>query len=229
MLILLAISDIHERVKNISKLASEIESSGIKLDAVIVAGDLTYFKGVNTATRILIELKNKLKVNYVFFIPGNCDDPELLSVNKVNHEVVNIHKNPVNFKNYLLYGIGGGGISPFNTLIEFSEEEFREHISLLEKTRSDVENTIIVTHQPIHGFFDNVNGLNIGSVIFREFLETYQPLLWITGHVHENSGWTTFNRTTIVHPGPFMHGYYALVELDNKAPRVIGVNIYKLK
>jgi len=228
-MIVLAISDIHERAKNISKLVSEIASLDLKVDFVIVAGDLTYFKSINTARKILLEIKNTLNTGHVFFVPGNCDDPALLSMKEVNSGVINLHRNPIEFGIYTLYGVGGGGISPFNTLIEFSEEEFREHINYFKYTRSDMTNTIIVTHQPIYGFFDEVNGLNAGSITFREFLEIYQPLLWITGHIHENSGYSVHGRTTIVHPGPFMRGYYALIRLDDMRPRVLEVKIFKLK
>jgi len=228
-LILLAISDIHDRVKQISRVASEIDSLGIRVDAVIVAGDLTYFKGVETAKRILVELKEALRPKYVFFVPGNCDDPATLNISKIDHGIVNIHRNTAQIEIYVLYGVGGGGISPFNTLIEFSEEELRESINRIIEVHGDTANTIIVTHQPIYGFFDDVDGLNIGSKAFREFLDKHQPLLWITGHVHENSGYTVSGKTTIIHPGPLMRGHYALVKLDDKTPRVLEVNVYKLK
>jgi Icc-related predicted phosphoesterase len=228
-LILLAISDIHDRVKQISRVASEIDSLGIRVDATIVAGDLTYFKGAQTAKRILVELKEKLKSEYVLFVPGNCDDPATLNISEINHGITNIHGNVAQIGIYVLYGVGGGGISPFNTLIEFSEEELRKYINYIREVHGDMSNTIIVTHQPIYGFFDDVNGLNIGSKAFREFLDKHQPLLWITGHVHENSGYTVSGKTTIIHPGPLMHGQYALVKLDDKTPRVLEVGIYKLK
>jgi Icc-related predicted phosphoesterase len=229
-MIILAISDIHERVKKLAKLVLEVSSLNLKIDVVIVAGDLTYFKSVNTAKRVLLEVKNALEVNHVFFVPGNCDDPALLSVKEIESGIINLHRNLVKFKNYVFYGIGGGGISPFNTLIEFSEEEFREHIYYFKNINyGEAANTILITHQPIYGFYDKVNSLNIGSRSFREFLGEEKPLLWITGHVHENSGYTISGRTVIVHPGPFMHGYYAIIELSDTEPSVLRVSIFKIQ
>jgi len=196
------------------------------LDVVIIAGDLTYFKSVTTAIKILKELKEKLTVEYIFFVPGNCDDPRMLSLKEISRGVINIHKNPVELKDYVFYGIGGGGLSPFNTLIEFSESDFREIINYIENMNINTTNLIMTTHQPIHGFFDDVNGLNIGSQVFKEFLEKRAPLLWITGHVHENHGWSISGRTVIVHPGPLMHGYYALIRLSSG--RVLDVSIRRL-
>ncbi len=225
-LILLAISDIHERIRSINKLVSEINSRGITIDIVIIAGDLTYFKGVSTAIKILKEIKEKLSVEYVFFVPGNCDDPKILGLKEISRGIINIHRNPVELEDYTFYGIGGGGLSPFNTLIEFSEKDFSEYVNYIENVSVNTTNLVMTTHQPIRGFFDNVDGLNIGSQVFREFLEKRKPLLWITGHVHENSGWSISGRTVIVHPGPLMHGYYAFIKLSSGC--VLDVSIHKL-
>lgn len=208
---IVAISDIHERTGKIDKLRLELRDEMFNPDIVIIAGDMTYFKNVKTALNILAKIKDILNAK-VLFVPGNCDHPDLLGVTGLGEEILNIHLRPVRISDFVFYGIGGGGISPFNTLIEYSEEEFRNFMSKLENFIFN-EILILVTHQPIYGYFDDVNGEKIGSKAFAEYLAKIEPFLWITGHVHENSGWIRVNKTTIVHPGPFMRGYYALIEV----------------
>ena len=211
---ILALSDIHERVRRIDSLREKLSELEFKPDLILVAGDITYFKGIDIATKILKKLRNDIEAP-VFFVPGNCDTRQLLEVDEIADDIDNIHLRVIELHGYLFYGIGGGGISPFHTLIEFSEDEFREFIAKVENT-VDTRKLILVTHQPVKGFFDEVDGLNIGSEVFAEYLLKLKPLLWITGHVHENSGWTRIERTVIMHPGPLMYGYYGLIELEDE-------------
>jgi len=220
---ILAISDIHERVSLLRELSTRLRKSSQNPDLVVVAGDITYFKGVNVVISILNEI-NRLLCTLVLFIPGNCDPPELLGIERVGQDILNLHARVVEISGYVFYGIGGGGLSPFNTLIEFAEEQFEKFIDPIRGT--DPSRLLLVTHQPIYGLFDKVkSGERVGSKVFSAFLREKQPLLWITGHVHENSGWSVIGRTTVVHPGPLMRGYYAIVELDDQ---VKSVSINKL-
>jgi len=213
---ILAISDIHERSSKLPILKSKLGEKEFKPDVVVVAGDLTYFKSVDVALRIARRIREVFEAKVVF-VPGNCDPPELISVKEVGGEIINIHSSLIKIDKYVFAGIGGSGITPFNTMIEFTEEEFKDMIeNIYLSTNRLEENLILVTHQPINGFFDDVGGVNVGSRIFREYLERINPLLWITGHIHENSGWVRVGDTIIVHPGPLMKGYFAVIKLrDN--------------
>lgn len=219
---LLAVSDIHEKTSNISKLRAKLWKESFKPDFVIVAGDITYFKDVNVARSILAEIRRLFDVN-VLFVPGNCDPPELLEVEDLGEKITNLHLRLVSIEEYSFYGIGGGGISPFNTLIEFTEEQFNEFMSVLDSS-GFTNNLILVTHQPVHGFFDDIDGERIGSKTFATYLRKTKPVLWITGHVHENSGWTLSERTVIVHPGPLMRGRYAVIELEGGVVKHVKVD-----
>lgn len=222
---LLVISDIHERVEKVKRLRTMLQERSFNPDLVIVAGDITYFKGVEMARSILNRIRELFGVK-VFFVPGNCDSPELLRVEQFNANMVNLHTRLVEVSGYVFYGIGGGGVSPYNTLIEFTEEEFREFMHVLESM--ELPGLILVTHQPIHGFFDEVSGGDkIGSKVFAGLLHKVKPLLWITGHVHENSGWVVVGKTTVLHPGPLLRGYYGVVELEEG--RVKSVNVANLE
>lgn len=215
------ISDVHERVEKVKRLRTRLQEKSLNPDLVIIAGDITYFKGIEVARDILDKIRELFGVK-VFFVPGNCDPPELLRIEQFNVDVVNLHARLVGVSGYVFYGIGGGGVSPYNTLIEFTEEEFREFVYALEG--KELPGLVLVTHQPIYGFFDEVGrGEKIGSKVFAESLYKIQPLLWITGHVHENSGWVTVGKTTVLHPGPLLRGYYGLVELEGGYVKSINV------
>lgn len=224
-MLILALSDVHERVSRLKTLASRLYELNKKPDLTIIAGDITYFKRREIAEKILASVSREIETP-VLFIPGNCDPVDLLYTRRVDDKVFNIHGLPFTFDNYTFYGIGGSGITPFHTFIEYSEEEFRQ---LLESARTSITNKrlIMVTHQPIYGYFDEVNGENVGSRAFLEYIDILKPLVWITGHIHEHSGWTTHGETFIVHPGPFMKGYYSIIEIDGS--NVLRVSIDRIQ
>ncbi|MEM4481864.1 MAG: metallophosphoesterase [Desulfurococcaceae archaeon] len=217
---LVAISDIHGRALNLDRLSRKLEETGFKPDVVLVAGDITHFKDFQVARGLLRKIKESVGCR-VLFVPGNCDSPELLEVEELDEGVINIHSRSAVINGYVFYGIGGGGISPFHTLIEFSEEAFRDFLERAEALVKGGE-LILVTHQPIRGFFDDVDG-GIGSKVFAEYLKRLEPLVWVTGHVHENSGWARLNKTTVVHPGPLTHGLYASLEVSGSS--VVHVSV----
>lgn len=218
----LAVSDIHGRVLNVERLGRHLEREGFRPDVVLVAGDITHFQGAREAIRVLSKVRDVAGCS-VLFVPGNCDSPELLELGGIGEGIVNIHSRGVTIGNYTFYGIGGGSISPFHTLIEFSDDAFRDFLLRAEMYSGSGE-LVIVTHQPIYGFFDDVNG-RIGSRAFAEYLERRRPLLWVTGHVHENSGWLRFGRTTIVHPGPLVRGHYAILEISSNAVTHVSTRV----
>lgn len=211
---ILALSDIHERTVFLKRLREDKRVA--TADLVVVAGDITHFKHVGKAVEVLNEIYAILG-KPVFFVPGNCDSRALLEFKGIDDRVYNIHGTIREFGGAYFFGIGGSTKTPFNTLIEFSEEELA---SLLAKWYDNLveirSNLVIVTHQPIKGYFDSVGGVNVGSVVYREYLEKIRPVAWITGHIHEHSGVVQYGDTTILHPGPFQRGFYGILIVGEK-------------
>lgn len=205
---ILAIADVHGRAKFIDYLARRVSSEDYEL--VVVAGDLTYFGELPEAAQILRSLSRKLN-RRVLFVPGNCDDPELLEVDGVNSEALNLHGRLLAQGELRFYGIGGSNYTPFNTPIEWSEEQIRRFLEPVEGV--EWNKLVLVTHVPVYSVMDNINGENRGSRALFEFLERHGALLLITGHFHEYSGYVKVSRTIVLNPGPFINGYYALVNL----------------
>ncbi len=209
---ILALTDMHGRISMIKKILASIG----EVDAVIVAGDITHFESWEKAAKILEIIRKSFNAT-VLFIPGNCDDPELLNYEDEDNEIINIHGKSYSLNNYIVFGIGGSNPTPFGTPIEFSEEKISE---ILDKFKEDTggRNIIMVTHAPIHGINDKIMGVHVGSKALRDFLEKHSEKisLWITGHLHEYRYAINYNDTIIINPGPAMRGYYGLIKISHE-------------
>lgn len=112
-------------------------------------------------------------------------------------------------KDYLVAGIGG--LSTAN------------NIERVEKKLGELggDKLIILSHYPPLGFNDKTfTGEHAGLPVLREFIEKHDPVLFIHGHIHEARGYSRLGRTTIVNPGPLMHGYYSIVYVGEKGVEV---------
>ena len=72
---------------------------------------------------------------------------------------------------------------------------------------------ILVAHcPPYQTAIDRIHsGLHVGSHSVRSFIETYQPDLCISGHIHEAPGEDTIGRTHLINPGMLAQGGYVTV------------------
>ncbi|MCX8202104.1 MAG: metallophosphoesterase, partial [Candidatus Caldarchaeum sp.] len=153
----------------------------------------------------------------IFFVPGNCDHPSLLSWKPSNRNVVNLHLNRVEFDRYQFLGIGGGNVSPFNTLIEFREEEFEE---MLKTLNPSTDLFILVSHTPPYGVeADFARGKHLGSVAVRKYVEAKRPLAVCCGHIHEARSVSQVGSSAVVNAGPAKEGNYASIELNGRTVR----------
>ncbi len=197
---LLAASDIHGST---SMLKSMLERENA--DLLVLAGDLSN-NSMSGARRIL-QIAGEYEMQVVF-VPGNMDPPDLLYVKSLEG-AINLHGRVRKVLGLNLGGLGGGGISPFNTPIEFDE-------ATLWKKLSDLAGIdILVSHVPPYGTKLDVvrSGVHVGSKSLLKFLKEKQPILCICGHIHESHGIDLIGRTVSVNPGPLMWGRYAVIEV----------------
>ncbi len=155
---------------------------------------------------------------------GNDDSPEVLetlyryrSENIVANEGESVAIDAI----HSMIGLGYSNPTPWSTPREVSEEELE---SLLDgclgkiddftnsiwnihvppkdctldtcpklDTRTDPPTPIMAAGQPVM--------FGAGSVAVRKAIEKYQPLLVLTGHIHESKGVIKLNRTTVINPG----------------------------
>lgn len=206
---IIAMGDIHERVSALNIIADHIADA----DFSIITGDLTQFGNKEKALTV-IEALERINPNMLVQV-GNLDNFEIDAF--LTEEGINIHGTGRDVEGIGIFGAGGSNHTPFKTPVEFSEEELK---ALLEKGHKDVKELplrIMVCHTPpFNTEVDMIgSGAHVGSIAVREFIETHQPDLCITGHIHEASGEDTIGRTKIINPGPLFEGGYVWIEVED--------------
>ncbi len=216
---LLAVTDIHERLGKVEKLAAVVPE--LDPDLILIAGDLTHFSGAGTAREVLGPLLGLGKP--LFAVHGNCDGrdvPELL-----NELRIGVHNRRAEIVGIGIVGIGGSNVTPFSTIWELTEDEIR---GILE--RNYVDGDVILSHVPPRDTKADRAHMerHVGSQALREFIEKKQPPLVVCGHIHEARSVDRIGGTVVVNPGPLFRGYYAVIEFNEVEKRVENVELMRL-
>jgi len=124
----------------------------------------------------------------------------------------------------------GQHMTPFETPFEFSEQKLAK---LLAKGISQIGNTkdhILVSHTPpFQTKIDKLlNGTYVGSTAVRTFIEQQQPLLCLSGHIHESREQDYIGRTLVLNPGTISDGVYIEV-LFEKGGISASLNSYTIE
>lgn len=213
---MLLISDGHgaiDNLKAIKNIASEV-------DAVLFAGDFAAFNKAETGLPFLKELKTIHK--NVYSVLGNCDEPSFIEELIKNN--INVQASKQHFKEFTIMGSGGASKFTGATPNERTDEDLAKDITNSYE-KNECENLIIITHNPPHGVkVDKVAPLiHVGSKLIRKFIENAQPIIAISGHIHEAYGIDAIGKTVIVNPGALCNGRYAIAEITKEK------NEYKTK
>lgn len=208
---ILAFTDFHGNQNAYGKAKQLIVAD--EPDLVIVAGDVTNYD-VNRAKQFLSELGNAGRP--VYFVPGNMDNIELGAWSG-SERVHGIHGHCDYLEDITLIGLGGSPHGPFSTPFEYSENGATE---LLENAMKSYHGgkLVLVSHCPPKGTkIDRVfSGAHVGSVAVRRFVEKTQPLLVVSGHIHEAQGTDAIGLSTLVNTGPAQRGDYAKITLQEE-------------
>ncbi len=107
-----------------------------------------------------------------------------------------------------------------NKRIISKNKTFTEKLQRLFSKIKNRERAIVLAHDIPYGIFDIAElgpfkGRHIGDRIILEFLQKYQPLIYICGHMHEYQGLKYLNKTMVINPGAAQFGRFAVLELDN--------------
>jgi Icc-related predicted phosphoesterase len=153
-----------------------------------------------------------------FVMPGN-DDPHFVPELLAESSALRDHDGRVlEIGGSRILGYGWANPTPWQTPREKPEEEIEEDLRRLLEDAGDPSTLIFNPHVPPHG-----SGLDlapelrsdfslvtrggqpsmvpVGSRAVRRVIEEYQPLLAVTGHIHESRGVTRIGRTVCVNPG----------------------------
>lgn len=214
---ILLLSDMHGDTVNIEKLAGEFG----KADLVLFAGDFADVEK-NIEGKPVLETLLK-KHESIFAVLGNNDKEEFLD--ELEKQDISVEGSMVFHDSLVLAGSGGGskftGVTPF----ERTDEELVSDLNIIENsadTLADadgkINNLILIMHNPPKDTLCDLAGgkFHVGSEGLRQFIEKRQPVLVLTGHIHESFAVDKIGDTTVVNPGALVQGRYAVAELDKK-------------
>ena len=209
---LLHITDIHSNFKLLERL-SKAEAA----DILIISGDITHF-GNQKDISLFSSLIEKLFPSAALVF-GNCDTPVMES--HPSTKKWRLNSRPLQFKNVTFLGISGSLPCLGTTPYELSENEFHQQLKKLANSGTILPREFVfVTHQPpINTLNDQLlNSQHVGPKSIRSFIETMQPKLCLTGHIHEARGTDHIGNCIVHNPGPFREGYYSIITLIGKEP-----------
>lgn len=214
----LVLSDIHGDKGYIEKLDEEFAAA----DAVLFIGDFAEFKHPETGLPVLNTLVKKHDT--IFAVIGNCDEPAFLEeLEKLDISV----QGDIIFRDGLAFA-GSGGALKFTgaTPNERTDDELISDLEIVSSQlneegfpETDWNNLILITHQPPFdtGMDKITAGIATGSKNIREFIEKHQPLVAVSGHIHESFATGKLGNTVLMNPGSLAEGRYGIitVERDN--------------
>lgn len=214
---ILHLTDLHNNIWNLGTILKS-ESP----DIVILSGDITHFGSSLEMQTIINSIKLEISVPLIA-VCGNCDNPETHETLKAMN--VSIENDIFEYQGFLFVGLGGSLPCPGRTPNEFSEDEFHEKIQNIEANLTPNKPVILVSHQPPYKTKNDriILGFHVGSKIIRKFIEKHEPLLCLTGHIHEGKGLDSIGKCQIINPGPYKNGHYATIELVGEQAPVISL------
>jgi uncharacterized protein len=173
-------------------------------DLIVCVGDFTIF-GIDLF--VILEQLNliaEISNTKLILIHGNHEDEDAVSELLSDYEhIIYIHKDIFEFDGFTFVGYGGGGFSlRANDFVSFVSEHTLDFAH---------KKLILLTHQPPYGTkLDTIRGRQTGNADFTEFIKTHQPILALSGHIHETFGEVDeIGKTKLLNPGP--HG--VIIEL----------------
>jgi Icc-related predicted phosphoesterase len=207
---IIAAGDIHMDPGDVTNIPG-IDSA----DHIIITGDITNYGSSLDAEVVLNRL---LRINSsIMGVAGNLDQHD---VTRYLEDIgISLHGRGRIIENLGIMGLGGSNYTPFNTPYEFSEQELDSFLASGFAHIGGAKNFILVSHAPpIQTLTDRLaNGTHVGSKAVRTFIEEKQPLLCLTGHIHESRGQDYIGRTLILNPGMMKNGGYIEVIYENGA------------
>ncbi len=182
-----AVADIHGNPRKLLQVRSNIDA--YNPDVIVVAGDLTRYRGA----RRVVSALNDLGLP-VLAVRGNSDLPGVDRLLRAFPRTESLH-----LKERVVRGVGFTGVSgaipvPFRTRIRWIEAPLLHRMDTLLNPE-----TVLVTHPPPWGTLDEVLGrFHAGSRWVRDVVRKRQPRMLLCGHIHERPGTALLGRTLVV-------------------------------
>jgi uncharacterized protein len=202
---IVSFGDIHMALRTIERLAPELRSA----DLVILSGDLTNFGGRREAEQVLATTRRYAR--QLLAVSGNLDQRDVIDF--LREQDVSLHGEARRFADLGVFGCGGSNLTPFRTPTELSDEEIGTLLERGHALIADAPRRLMICHTPPAATRTDriTSGEHVGSPRVRAFIETHQPDVCISGHIHESAAVDHIGRTTVVNAGAFRDGGYIVV------------------
>lgn len=201
-------------VGGFDRIASTLRTA----DVVILTGDLTNFGEPTDAARVVAAARRHCPV--VLAVTGNLDMPWVIDA--LRADGVSLHGAGRRLGSLGIFGCGGSNETPMDTPTEFPDDELGRILETAHAPVADAPCRLMICHTPPFGTAVDrlVNGTPVGSAAVRAFIERRGPDVAVVGHVHEGRGIDRIGATTVVNPGAFRDGGYAILDYDDTTRRL---------
>jgi uncharacterized protein len=153
-----------------------------------------------------------------FIMPGNDDEAFLAEVLAESDHIENHDGSIIEIGDYLIAGYGFSNPTPWDTPREKSEEEIERDCKELLSRAPQTDHLVFNAHVPpydsgldlapeLRADFSMIkaggqpNMVPVGSTAVRRVVEDYQPMLVLSGHIHESRGVTSIGDSVVINPG----------------------------
>jgi Icc-related predicted phosphoesterase len=206
-MIIAGITDIHGATQDLKEFATQV----LDIDVLLIAGDLTMFGSHNDAEAILAPLRGCAPS--LLAVSGNCDRSDIERY--LIEDGCGIHGTHHMVNGVAFAGLGGALEGTGCTPNEHSDEDLASALENAFAAIPEGSPVVLVSHQPPHGTQVDMThrGQHVGSMAVRACIENQQPLLCLSGHIHESRGLDALGKTQLVNPGPLRERHYMRAEL----------------
>ncbi len=194
----LVVSDIHSHFANFEEILKSVD-----FDVLFISGDLTDFsvKDVFKVDEIISKYASEC-----YAVHGNCDYETILNLDL--DSITFIHAKSVKVDELTVHGLGGSGITPFNTPSEYPESEIERILANFKLS----EVNVLLSHCPPKGILDKTrSGVHAGCAAIRKFAEKFDVIF--CGHIHEAHG-VVKGDVFAANPGPAAWRRYAVFDTN---------------
>jgi Icc-related predicted phosphoesterase len=198
--------DIHERIGAVERIDEVGLAAG-----VFLSGDLTNIGTREGAGRIVsaVSAMNPRVLAQI----GNMDTPAVERV--LTEQGINVHAQVRDLGGGVcLAAVGYSTPTPFGTPSEVDETQICQWTHDVLDGSGAFEQVILMVHTPPRAsVVDRLpSGVHVGSPGVRALIEKYQPVIVVTGHIHEGAGEERIGRSHVLNPGAFAHGGYVRID-----------------
>lgn len=181
-------------------------------DLVILTGDITTAGNAAEALRVIEAIRHYNPA--ILAVPGNWDGPEVNTY--LTNSGLNLHRRHVVREDIAFIGVGAALVTGYRSPNEITEADFQAFLAEATHGVAPTLGKVLVCHQPPAGSQTALSWgkVDLGSHAVRAYIETTQPIICFTGHIHEAFGIDQIGESVIINPGPLWETGYAMALLE---------------